>query len=70
MNMEITYGTTIHSDGTIAKYEHWTFESKEEFWKHYDLNADENTKADLDDFSITKRIYITVEEYREAIKNV
>ncbi len=69
MNMKITYGATIHTDRTIAKYECWTFETEEEFWKEYDLIADENTTADPKEFSITKRTYITVEEYREAIKN-
>lgn len=70
MNVKITYGATIHTDKTIAKYECWTFETEEEFWKEYDLTADENTTADPKKFSITKRTYITVEEYREAIKNV
>jgi hypothetical protein len=66
--MEITYGTTIHQDGTIAKYVSWTFETEEEFWTHYDQHADKNTKADLSNLSITKSSYITVAEYREAIK--
>jgi hypothetical protein len=66
--MEITYGTIIHHDGTIAKYESWIFETEEEFWNYYDQHADENTKADISDLSITKSIYITVAEYREAIK--
>jgi len=69
MNIKITYGSTIHTDRTIAKYEHWTFETAEEFWKQYDLLADVDTTADLDKFSIRKTTYITVEEYREAIKN-
>ncbi len=69
MNIKITYGSTIHTDRTIAKYECWTFETEEEFWKQYDLLADVDTTADLDKFSIRKTTYITVEEYREAIKN-
>ena len=70
MNTKITYGSTIHSDRTIAKYECWTFETEEEFWKQYDLIADDDTTADPKDLTITKKAYITVEEYREAIKNV
>ena len=66
MEMQITYGTTIHFDGTIAKYENWTFETEEEFWNHYSLHADKDTNADIGDLSIRKRIYITVQEYREA----
>jgi hypothetical protein len=66
MEKQITYGTTIHFDGTIAKYENWTFETEEEFWNHYSLHADKDTNADIGDLSIRKRIYITVQEYREA----
>jgi len=66
MEMQITYGTTIHFDGTIAKYENWTFENEEEFWNHYSLHADKDTNADIGDLSIRKRIYITVQEYRDA----
>ena len=69
MNIKITYGSTIHTDRTIAKYECRTFETEEEFWKQYDLTADDNTTADPHDLTITKRAYITVEEYREAINN-
>ena len=69
MNIKITDGSTIHTDRTIAKYECWTFETEEEFWKQYDLIADDNTTADPNDLTITKRAYITVEEYREAINN-
>ena len=75
MNTEITYGTKIHSDKTIAKYEHWTFETEEEFWNHYDLTFNDpkftgDTSASLESLSFRKRTYITVEEYREAIKGV
>ena len=66
MDMKITYGTTIHSDGTIAKYEIWKFETAEEFWTHYDLHAGNEISADLQDFTISKRTYITVEEYRQT----
>ena len=45
------------------------FETEEEFWKQYDLTADDDTTADPNDLTITKSAYITVEEYREAIKN-
>ena len=70
MEKQITYGTTIHSDGTIAKYEIWTFETEEEFWTHYDLHAGKEMSADLQDFTISKRIYITVEEYRQATNSI
>ena len=69
MKIKITYGSTIHTDRTIAKYECWTFETEEEFWKQYDLIADDDTTADPKGLRITKKAYITVEEYREAIKN-
>ena len=68
MEAQITYGTTIHHDGTIAKFEDWTFETEEEFWNHYEQHANGDTKADISDLTITKRIYITVAEYRQAIK--
>ena len=64
MEAQITYGTTIHHDGTIAKFEGWTFETEEEFWNHYEQHANGDTNADISDLTITKRIYITVAEYR------
>jgi|TARA_B110000259_G_C13741520_1_gene292674 hypothetical protein len=68
MEKQITYGTMIHYDGTIAKYDCWTFENEEEFWIHYDLHVvgKRNISADLQKFTITNSTYITVEEYREA----
>jgi len=55
MNIKITYGNTIHSDKTIAKYEHWTFETEEEFWKQYDLIADSDTTAYIDSLTIYQK---------------
>ena len=52
MIIKITYGSTIHTDRTIAKYECWTFETEEEFWKQYDLTADDNTTADPNEITI------------------
>ena len=64
MEGQITYGTTIHHDGTIAKYECWTFETETEFWNHYEQHANGDTKADIPALTVTKRIYISVAEYR------
>ena len=68
MEKQITYGTTIHSDGTIAKYEIWTFETEEEFWKQYDLIADNDTTAYIDSLTIYQKKYILIEQYREEVK--
>ena len=68
MNVKITYGNIIHADKTIAKYEHWTFETEEEFWKQYDLIADNDTTAYIDSLTIYQKKYILIEQYREEVK--
>jgi len=73
MEAQITYGTTIHHDGTIAKFEGWTFETEEEFWNQYDLIMENNSKkytisAEVDGFSISRTEWIKVSQYREEVK--
>ena len=68
MEAQITYGTTIHHDGTIAKFEGWTFETEEEFWKQYDLMSADGVVGDLGDLTLQVREWISIETYRKEVK--
>ena len=66
MRIEITWGSMIHADGTLTKYETIYCNDEEEFWKVYDDESSrwKNLTANVKQFTIEKRTYGTTEEYR------
>ena len=65
MRIEIRWGSTIH-DTTIFKYETIYCDDEKEFWKVYDDERSrwKNITANVNNFTIEKRISVNIEEYR------
>ena len=63
MKIEISYGNTLHSDNTVAKYTKYIFNNIEELKVFWNEKGDGKFSADLKRLTVNFQEYISSEEY-------
>jgi|10_taG_2_1085330.scaffolds.fasta_scaffold00959_12 hypothetical protein len=70
MKTEIVWGSCVHTDGTIEKSTHITFEDEKEMWDYYDtMRVIEGSDISVKIYNLSIVIgqeYVPVQEYRIA----
>ena len=70
METKIVWGACVHTDGSIEKSTHCTFEDEKEMWNYYDaMRVIEGADISVNIYNLSiiiGREYVPVQEYRIA----